>query len=430
MIKFRKTGLVLIFSMLFVLVSCESTEKPVVLESSIRVPGTPAVAFEETDAPQTEKETFSETKAPVKKSVISFVAAGDNVIHPCIYTDAANRATADTREYNFKPTFEDISNYISTFDLAFINQETLMGGAELGYSGYPTFNSPQDLGYDLVEMGFDIIGISNNHMCDKGTAGIENTIKFWKKLESDYKITMIGGYSDEADFMTPRIIEIKGVKIAFVSYTYGTNGISLPETSKTYIPYIDDADIIRQCKAAKENADFLIASVHWGIENTNEISEQQIHTAQVFADNGADIIIGHHPHVLQKIDTVVSATGKNVPCIYSLGNFVSGMANWENMVGGLFSFDIVRDTDGSVYPDNLQFVPTVCFFGPSYYNSHIYFMSEYTDELASMHGVSNCYGNYNASVAEMKQYADKIMGSYNNYDINSASTAADVSHTE
>ncbi|MCI8387687.1 MAG: CapA family protein [Clostridiales bacterium] len=349
---------------------------------------------------------------PVETARISFLAAGDNVIHPCIYMDAEKRADETTRKYNFKPMYADVADYIASFDLAFINQETLMGGEELGYSGYPNFNSPQDLGLDLIDIGFDIINIANNHMCDKGSAGLAGTINFWKSQES---ITMIGGYSDKTDYDTLRIIEREGIKIALLSYTYGTNGLRLPASSEMVVPYINDDNIIRQCKAAREAADFVIISVHWGEENISQVTDEQKRVAQLMADNGADVIIGHHPHVLQSIEWIESSNGETL-CIYSLGNLVSAMQYWQNMVGGFFTFDIVVMSDGEVYADSPAFVPTAFYYGPSYYNSHLYFLSEYPDEMAKTHGTKNLYKSA-ATPADMKRYAEKIMGEYVTYDI-------------
>ena len=136
---------------------------------------------------------------PIETARISFLAAGDNVIHPCIYMDAEERATEETRPYNFKPMYEDVADYIAGFDLAFINQETLMCGEGFALSGYPNFNSPQDLGRDLLDIGFDIVGISNNHMLDKGSKGLLATINFWESEEMS-DILMIGGYKSREDF--------------------------------------------------------------------------------------------------------------------------------------------------------------------------------------------------------------------------------------
>lgn len=349
----------------------------------------------------------SEPEPPHETARISFVAAGDNVIHPCIYMDAERRATAETRKYNFKPMYEYVSEFISSYDIAFINQETLMGGEELGYSGYPMFNSPQDLGLDLVDLGFDIVNIANNHMCDKGEKGLKGTIDFWNEQKD---VTLIGGYYDAEDYDNIRIIEREGVRIALLSYTYGTNGLTLPSSSSLIVPYINDEDIIRQCSLAKENSDLLIISVHWGIENQTTVSSEQERVAKLMAENGADVIIGHHPHVLQKISVIESDYGETL-CIFSLGNLVSAMQYWQNMVGGFFTFDIVKQSDGTISVENPAFTPTAFYYGPKYFNSKLYFLKDYPADLAATHGTKNLYGS-SATPDDMRKFAQKIMGDY------------------
>lgn len=355
---------------------------------------------------------------PIEVARLSFIAAGDNVIHPCIYMDAERRAAAQVaagekniRKYNFKPMYADVAEYIASFDLAFINQETLMAGEEFGYSGYPTFNSPRDLAYDLAEIGFDIVNIANNHMCDKGTAGLSATVDFWKGLEAEVGVTMIGGYSDRDDFNTPRIIERDGVKIALIGYTEMTNGIRLSK-NEPFIPYTTEDNISQQIAAAREAADIVIVSVHWGNENWNIATKEQKQLAKLFCDSGADVIIGHHPHVLQPIEWIESTNGKrSALCIYSLGNFVSAMVSWENMVGGFFTFDIVKMSDGSCFIDSPAFVPTVFYYGPSYFNSHVYFLNDYAAEKAKTHGTYRIYGSY-ASPDDINKYVKKLIGDY------------------
>ena len=378
-------------------------------DAELEVSEPPLQSIDETFAETTAEETQA-AKPELEPTRISFLAAGDNVIHPCIYMDAERRADETTREYNFKPMYEDTIDFISSFDIAFINQETLMGGEELGYSGYPQFNSPQDLGLDLIDIGFDVVNIANNHMCDKGTAGLSGTIEFWNSQD----ILMIGGFTDAEDYDNIRILEYNGVKIAFLSYTYETNGIRLPASSELIVPYINDEDIIRQCKLARESADFVIASVHWGNENQTTVSADQRHTAELLAENGTDVIIGHHPHVLQPIEWIETDSGRTL-CIFSLGNLVSAMQYWQNMVGGFFTFDIVVDEDGEIYADSPAFRPTAFYYGPSYYNSHLYFLSEYPADIAKTHGTGNLYGS-SATPDDMKQFAENIMGDYITYD--------------
>ena len=340
---------------------------------------------------------------------ISFLAAGDNVIHPCIYIDARNRATAKTRPYNFRPMYDDVDEYIASFDIAFINQETLMGGDELGFSGYPQFNSPRDLGRDLRDMGFDIVNIANNHMCDKKEEGLAGTIDFWESEEMS-DITLIGGYRNKEDYDNIRTVEYNGVTVALLSYTYGTNGLRLPSDSEYVIPYINDADIIRQTAIAEEVGDITVVSVHWGEENTSRPTSEQRRVAKLLAENGADVIIGHHPHVLQPIEWIETDAGRTL-CAYSLGNLVSAMQYWENMVGGFFTFDIVKMSDGTVFCENPAFVPTAFYYGENYLGSHLYFLSDYPERKAENHGTGKIYDSP-ATPSDMLAYAKKIMGDH------------------
>ncbi len=376
-------------------------------------------------------ENIDESVLPSAETArLSFLAVGDNVIHPCIYMDAQRRAAAEkingdknVSEYDFKPMYANVADYITSFDLAFINQETLMAGADFGYSGYPTFNSPRDLAYDLLDLGFDIVNLANNHMCDKGKSGLSATVDFWKELD----VTMIGGYSDREDYYTPRIIERDGIKIALIGYTEMTNGMQ-SYGDAPIVPYTVDEVIIDQLSAAREAADIVIVSVHWGNENWNITTNEQQRLAKLFCDNGADVIIGHHPHVLQPIEWITSTDGEHETlCAYSLGNFVSAMMSWQNMVGGFLTFDIVKMSDGSCFIDSPRFVPTVFYYGPSYFNTYIYFLDEYTESKALSHGTKNLYDSY-AAPETMVQYAEKIMGEFISYDLERREAAKERIH--
>ncbi len=354
--------------------------------------------------------TNAEPIPVTESSRISFLACGDNLIHPCIYMDARDRATADTRPYNFRPMYEDAAEYIASFDIAFINQETPLGGDSMGFSGYPTFNSPQDLGRDLRDIGFDIINIAHNHMLDKGEAGLRGTIEFFESEEMQ-GVTQIGGYKSAEDFDNIRTVESDGITIALLSYTYGANGFSLPKSSELIVPYINDEDIIRQCSLAEEAGDITVVSIHWGVENTSEPTDEQRRVAKLLADNGADVILGHHPHVLQPIEWIEAEDGSETLCIYSLGNLVSAMMYWENMVGGFLTFDMVKMSDGEVKIENTAFVPTAFFYGPSYYNSHLYFLCDYPDDVAKNHGTGKLYRSP-AAPSDMVSYVKRLMGDF------------------
>lgn len=335
----------------------------------------------------------------------SFAAVGDNVVHTGIWLEARHRAQTmeiKDRQYYFAPVFEYIADMIADADIAFINQETLMGGDELGNSNYPRFNGPQDIGRDLVDLGFDIVSIANNHMADKGEVGLRGTIDFWESQP----VVMIGGYRNYEDYKKIRTIERDGVKIALLSYTYSTNGLSLPKNTELYIPYIDYAEIKTQVEAAKKIADLVFMSIHWGEENMFTPTSGQVGLAQYMADLGVDVIIGHHPHVVQPITWLTGKNGNDTLCIYSLGNIVSLMAAPYNMVGGVMTFDIVEGQDGW-FVDNPVLVPTVFFYATNFYSQKIYLMRDFTEDLASRMGTKN-YG-YTATLAQLRGYVTKTI---------------------
>lgn len=270
---------------------------------------------------------------------VSFLGCGDNIIYKGNVKEAASNAKAGGRTYNFKPTYALVADRIEKADIAFINQETVMAGDGYELSYYPMFNSPQDVGYDLQELGFDVVGIANNHMLDKGAKGLEKTIAFWKNMEG---VLLIGGYDSREDYDTVRVLEKNGIKIAFLAYTYGTNGLTKAASSPVVIPYINEDDITRQVAAAKNAADAVIVSVHWGDEGSFKPNDAQKRTAQLFADCGVTAIIGHHPHVIQPVEWITGKNGNKTLCVYSLGNFAAEQAYDYNMVGGMISFDLVQ----------------------------------------------------------------------------------------
>ena len=334
------------------------------------------------------KEPVSELVEP-KVEKVSFVGCGDNITYEGNIKDALYNAVDGGRKYNFKPIFENVKNEIVAADIAFINQETVMCGEGYEISHYPRFNSPQDLGRDLVELGFDVIGIANNHMLDKGADGLAETIKFWKNQD----VLMIGGYENEEDYNTVRVMEKNGIKIAFLSYTYGTNGLSKNPSSPLAIPYIEDEVIKRQVESAKAVSDFIMVSIHWGNEDWFEYTDEQKRVAQLIADSGADAIIGHHPHVIQPVEWLTGVNGNKTLCVYSLGNFAAEQAYQYNMVGGMIGFDIVQVDDGKPYLENVVFRPTVFHYNANLMSNAVYLMSEYTPELAARHGVRTFFAH-------------------------------------
>ena len=337
---------------------------------------------------------------------LSFLGCGDNIVYYGNVREAAASAYAGGREYNFAPTYQFVADMVRNADISFINQETLMCGEGYEFSYYPTFNGPQDMGLDLVDLGYDVVSIANNHMLDQWGSGLEATIAFWKTQP----VLMIGGYMGEDDY-TYRVLDKDGVKIPFLSYTYGgpsgTNGLKLGEGYEVIIPYIDDSTIEtvkKQISAAHEDpeVDLVFVSVHWGLEGHFEPTEEQKNYANIMTEAGADVIIGHHPHVIEPVEWLTASDGTKTLCVYSLGNFIGEQAYDYNMVGGMISFDIVKKGAKSSI-ENPVFIPTVYYFDSNFYSNCVYPMTQFTEALAASHGIGYAYGNY-TSLEKLQSY--------------------------
>ena len=320
-------------------------------------------------------------------SNVSFVAVGDNIVHSTVLSDSRTLAEGTDKEFNFTPMFENVAPIIKEADFAYINQEAPIAGASRGYSGYPMFNSPAQVVYDLSEVGFDIFNIANNHMLDKHTAGYKSTVEFFKQSG----LTYIGGFENKEDYENIRIIEKDGITIALLSYTYGTNGLVLDAKSDMVVPLCDsysNDEIDRQSKKARELADVVIVSMHWGNEHWNDnlspswLQEEQM---QILVNNNVDVIIGSHPHTLEPMRWQERPDGKKTLVMYSLGNFLSGMEYMRNHVGGIAGFDIVK-IGGETLIKNASFVPTLCHFNSRVREFKIYKLAEYSEELLKKHG--------------------------------------------
>jgi len=379
----RKTALLLCIIMLFS--GCAKEQAP-----TETMPATEVLA---TEAP-TETPTEPPEPPEPEEQRTSFLACGDNMIFYGNVRDAAS--LPGERTYNFAPTYENVRDIIASADISMINQETLMSGKH-GFSYYPDFNGPQDMGLDLVDIGFDVICIANNHMMDKDEAGLLSTIEFWE----GQPVTLIGGHKTEEDYNNIRIVEKNGIKVAFLAYTYGTNRYSLPYGSQLTIPFFNEETVKEQVGRAKEIADCVIVSAHWGTEYTFIPNETQKKYARIMTEAGADAIIGHHPHVIQPIEWLTASDGSKTLCVYSLGNFVSEQDHDYSMLGGMISFDIVKCGDSLILEGPL-FTPTVYYFDSGFYNNRVYLLSQFTDQLAQSHGLSY-YGN-SITVEGVKKY--------------------------
>ena len=281
---------------------------------------------------------------------------GDIMCHNTQYTDAYN---SDTGTYDFSYVFKDIKTKIKTADIAIGNLETTFAGKSVGYSSYPTFNTPESLADNLKDLGLDVLTTANNHSLDKGYKGIESTIDYLDKAD----ISHTGTFKSEEDQNKILIKNVKDVKIAFLSYTYGTNGIKVP-TGKDYCINLIDKELIKkQLELAKaENPDIICVSMHWGIEYQTKQNKEQEALADFLFENGVDIILGSHPHVLQPMEkrtvTLEDGSTKDGFVIYSLGNFMSGQVKENTKNSIILDLKITKKAqDGKISIDSVNYTP-------------------------------------------------------------------------
>ena len=330
-----------------------------------------------------EKNEVCKFEADYRRTV-SFSAVGDNLIHGSIYRDAYNGET-----YDFSKMYEEVSQDILNSDIAFINQETPLGGSALGISGYPMFNSPSEIALDLVEAGFNVVNLATNHSLDRYEKGIMNELEVLDSVGLIYD----GVYTSQEEFDQIKTFEIEGITFSLLSYTYGTNGIKAPHSYN--VSYLNEKQIKRDVEKAKQISDFIIVSAHWGEENTSKPNSSQIKYAQLFADLEVDVVIGTHPHVLQPIEWIKGKNGNETLVVYSLGNFLAGMVGLENAVNGMVQFDIIQENDTFTI-ENVHFEPLFIHFeqfGSNWVddrnNYKIYKVKDYTNELANKHALNN-----------------------------------------
>lgn len=268
----------------------------------------------------------------------ALAAIGDVLIHNSVYNDARTKDGG----FDFKPMLEPVKDLLVQPDLLVANQESITGGEELGLSSYPLFNSPFQVGDALLDAGVDMVTMANNHTLDKREKGVLSATAYWDKIGIPYT----GAFRSAEDQAKLRIMERNGISFAFLAYTYGTNGIPVPE-GKPYLVNLLDPDLMeKEIRDSKSRADFTVVSVHWGTEYQEEANTTQRELAQKLADWGADVIIGTHPHVLQTIEWVTAADGRRTLVMYSLGNFLSAQEKTIQLVGGIGQVEAVKTVTG------------------------------------------------------------------------------------
>ncbi|MBR1898296.1 MAG: CapA family protein [Oscillospiraceae bacterium] len=346
----------------------------------------PAVETLPAEEETTEEET---TEAAGGSGTVHFLAVGDNLIHTRVYQSAQEHAE-NGEAYNFYYCYKNVLDKVEAADLAFINQETVICNGEYEVTGSNlNFCSPDELGIQLVDMGFDIVNLSNNHILDKGADGMRACMDFWDERVAEHPGLIVEGvYRDYQDMFDYRTTEVNGVTVGVLGYTDHTNGYSLPASSEMEIPYLHEEELIeKQIKELSEMVDCVVVSAHWGVEDTHVISEDVKSIAKKMIGWGADIIIGTGPHTLQSMEYITRPDGTEGFVYYSLGNFISGQTDNFNMVGGMALFDIVKE-NGVTTIENPKLTPVITQYETGRLNNvRVYPYYLYTDELIAEHGI-------------------------------------------
>ena len=282
---------------------------------------------------------------------ISLIMAGDNLINDKLY----NAAKKDDGSYDFKSMYSYIKDIVKNYDLAYYNQETILGGSEIGVSSYPAFNSPYEVGDATIDTGFNLVSLATNHTLDRGEKAIINSLNYWNNKSN---VLTSGSYLSNNDRNKVNIKEVNNITYTMLNYTYGTNGIKVPE-GKEYLvniwpctgnnpdndtKYQEYKEVVKEdILRVRDKVDLLIVAMHFGVEYTHVPTNYQIDMAEFLSSLGVDIIIGTHPHVIMPItyinDTLV---------IYSLGNFLSAQDtnnDYNTTVGLLSSIKITKNID-------------------------------------------------------------------------------------
>lgn len=339
-----------------------------------------------------------ETVDTKKESKTNLVMVGDALIHGIVYETA--HKYANYNGYDFKPMLKHTKEIVKDYDLAYYNQETILGGVDLGLSTYPQFNSPYEVGDAFIDAGFNLVSLATNHTMDNyqrtGGKTITNSVNYWKS-HSD-KVLAAGSYTSFEDRDEVKIKEINGIKYGFLSYTTYTNGLIVP-TGKEYLVNVYDKKLIKEeVERYRDKVDLLMVAMHWGTEYMTYPTEEQKSIAKYLSDLGVDLIIGCHPHVIEPIEYI-----GNTLVIYSLGNFVSSQVGVERLTGLMASVDITKtEYHGKTTIDFSNIMGTLLFTDRN--NGYIVYPYHLLNDNI-LNGYKTYYEKYSKVV---KAYSDKV----------------------
>lgn len=336
---------------------------------------------------QNDSETEKEQEEVYVEPEIDIVMVGDILLHE----NVQESGKLEDGSYNYDHLFANVTEEIQAADLAIANQEVILGGTEIGLYGYPNFNGPYEVGDALAKAGFNVILHATNHTLDRGKTALVNCMNFWKTNHSE--IAVLGIFeSQEAYDNDIYVYEQDGVRIAILNYTYGTNGMPMPDDMPFAVALLEKEKVLADLEKANEMADFVVVCPHWGTEYQHTQSEEQEYWAQLFLENGVDLVIGTHPHYIQPVEMLQDEEGNQMLVYYSLGNFInstgeSGRGTADRMIGGMAQITVAKKESGEVYIKDYGVEPLVTQLLYGTQEITTYKLSEYTEELASQNQI-------------------------------------------
>ncbi len=325
--------------------------------------------------------TEAETEPPKPDNTVTISMVGDVLLHEKV----AESGLTQDGTYNYDHLFANVKDEIEEADISIVNQEVILGGKELGLTGYPSFNGAFEVGDSLVNAGFDIVLHATNHTLDKGAKAVRNCLSFWETEHPEIAVLGINATAEAQSEIYVR--EENGIRIAFLNYTYGTNGIPLPSDMPYCVDLLDEETLRRDIEKAEEIADFTVVLPHWGTEYVLEPDTNQKYWAQIMFDCGADLVIGTHPHVIEPLELMDDGEHQML-VYYSIGNFInstaqtgSGIAN--RMVGAMAKVTLEKTDDESISIKEYGALPLVTHVLTGSGAITTYKLSDYTEKLAA-----------------------------------------------
>ena len=317
-----------------------------------------------------------------EENTIELLAVGDNIAHQTI----REVGMTEYGPWNYDSVYQYVKEDVEAADLALVTQETIFVENREDVSGYPSFGTPPEFGDALVNTGFDVIASATNHALDKGTDSIEYTLNWWEENHPD--IPVLGLYDSEEAAEEIPIISCKDLKLAMLDYTYSLNGLELPSDQEYMVDVFDEEQVREDIRQAKELADVVIVVMHVGNEYEQDVDQETQEWTDIFLEEGVDIVIGSHPHVVRTMETLTGEDGHKMLVYYSLGNFTSTQTDLPSLMGAMAKITVRKNIEtGEIEIPEHEFIPLLMYYNKEIPQAAIYKLEDYPQELIQQHFV-------------------------------------------